>query len=220
MLLIQDVHVVIGREELPFEDAYRNELAPKIAEAAGTRLCGFFWAPHGAGEGYEAVTLTAVADADALERHQERISVGDLADCWLALEGKQRRTRSSLHLATDWSPMAAGGPAAFDSGDHPTALFRLDSFSVAGPVSSAVDAVKVHFGDAAEDDAVSIVGCWSTFLGELDEPIVTVLSRVKSDDALRAAFAEPTQPWSGVVDLPGARRLTRLLRSVTWSPVH
>ena len=67
---------------------------------------------------------------------------------------------------------------------------------------------------------MSIVGCWSPFLGELDEPVVSVLSRVASDDALRAAFAEPTQPWTGVPDLPGARRLTRLLRSVTWSPVH
>ena len=107
MLLIQDVHIVIGREELPFDDAYQNVFAPRVAEDAGTRLAAFFWAPHGAGEGYEAVTLTAVADADALARHQERLATGDLADCWLELEAKHRQLQSSLHVVAEWSPFAA-----------------------------------------------------------------------------------------------------------------
>jgi hypothetical protein len=219
VLLIQDVHIVIGREELPLDDAYQNVFAPRVAEDAGTRFAAFFWAPHGGGEGYEAVTLTAVADVDALARHQERLATGDLADCWLELEAKQRELQSSLHVLAEWSPLVAGGLDAFTIDEHPTALFRLDSFTVDGLVGDAVTAVESQYRSASDDATVSIIGCWSPYLGDLDEPVVSVLSRVSSDDALRAAFAEPTKPWTGVPELPGARRLTRLLRSVTWSPV-
>ena len=219
MLLIQDVQIVIGREELPLDDAYRSVFAPRVAEDDGTRFAAFFWAPHGAGEGYEAVTLTAVADADALARHQERLTTGDLAEAWLELEAKQRQLHSSLQVVADWSPFAAGGLDAFAIDEHPTALFRLDSFTVAGPVATAVAEIESQHRVAPDDATVSIIGCWSPFLGDLDEPVVSVLSRVASDDAMRSAFAEPTKSWTGVPDLPGARRVTRLLRSVTWSPV-
>jgi len=219
VLLIQDVHIVIGREELPFDDAYQSAFAPGVAADPGTRFAGFFWAPHGGGEGYEAVTLTAVADVDALARHQERLATGDLADVWLDLEAKQRSLHSSLHVLADWSPIAADGLDAFTVHEHPTALFRLDAYTVDGPVADAVAAVEAQFRAASGDATVSIIGCWSPFLGDLDEPVVHVLSKLASDEALKAAFAEPTQPWSGVPELPGARRLTRLLRSVTWSPV-
>jgi hypothetical protein len=218
VLLIQDVHIVIGREELPFDDSYQNEFAPRVADDADTRFAAFFWAPHGGGEGYEAVTLTAVADVDALARHQERIATGDLADCWVDLEAKQRSLESSLHVLTDWSPLATDGLDGFTIHEHPTALFRLDTFTVDGPVADAVAAVELQCRNASDDDTVSIVACWSPYLGELAEPLVSVLSRVASDDALRSAFAAPTESWSGVPDLPGSR-LTRLLRSVGWSPV-
>lgn len=219
MLLIQDVHVVIGREELPFDDAYKNAFAPAVASDPGTRFVAFFWAPHGGGEGYEAVTLTAAADLDAVTRHQERLATGDLADIWVDLEAKQRRLHSSLHLLAEWSPLVQSDLDAFVIGEHPTALFRLDSFTVEGPVADAVAEIETQHRKAPDDAATTIVGCWSPFLGELDEPVVTVLSRVTSDEALRAAFATPTEPWVGAPALPRARRLTRLLRSVTWSPV-
>jgi hypothetical protein len=213
------VHIVIGREELPFDDAYQNEFAPRVADDAGTRFAAFFWAPHGGGEGYEAVTLTAIADVDALARHQERLATGDLADCWIELEAKQRNLQSSLHVLADWSPLAHGGLDAFTIHEHATALFRLDAFTIDGPIADAVAAVESQHRSVSHNDTVSIVGCWSPYLGELAEPVVSVLSRVASDEALRAVFAEPTQPWTGVPDLPGAHRFTRLLRSVTWSPV-
>jgi hypothetical protein len=220
VLLIQDVQIVIGREEIPFDDTYREELAPRIADQPGTRVAGFFWAPHGAGEAYEAVTLTAVADVAALERHMERVATGDLADCWLGFEGKVRSLQSSLHRLADWSPLAADGLDGFTLAEHPTALYRLDSFTVDDSVSDAISAVESQFRDAADDTTVAIVGCWTPFLGDLDEPIVHVLSRVTSDEALRNAFSQPTHPWSGTPVLPGARRVTRMLRTTPWSPLH
>jgi hypothetical protein len=220
VLLIQDEHVVMGREELPFEDAYRSKLTPRIAEDEGTRLAAFLWAPHGAGLGYEAVTLTALRDVEALGRHQDRLATGDLAELWLSLEAKQRSLASSLHVIADWCPLGQRPLSSFASGEEPTALFRLDSFTVAGPVSAAVDVVSAQLERSSADDAVTIVGCWSPFLGDLATPVVSVLSRLASNDALRAAFVDPSLPWSGAPAIPGARRQTRLLRSASWSAVH
>ena len=220
MLLVQDVQVVIGREELPFQDTYHTELAPRIADDAGAAFAGFLWLPHGGGEGYEAVTLTALDDVDALERHQERLTTGDLSDAWLSLQAKVRRQQSSLHLLADWSPIADGGLAGFTIGESPTSLFRLDAFSVDGSVSDAVDTIESQWRTPPADATTAIIGCWSPFLGELEEPVVHVCSRVTSDDALKTAFSKPAEPWIGTPELPGARRFTRLLRSVSWSPIH
>jgi hypothetical protein len=219
MLLIEDIHIVIGREEVPFEDLYRSELAPMIATDPGTRLAAFFWAPHGAGEGYEALTLTAAADLDALDRHQERTATGDLAALWNSLEAKQREIRSSLAMLAPWSPLAGRSLEDLTLDEHPTAIFRLDSARVEGDIAEAVASVESRAENGSSDE-VSLVACWSPFLGELDEPVVQVLSRVASDAALRALFVEPERPWPGVPHLGKASRTTRLLRSVAWSPVH
>jgi hypothetical protein len=218
MLLIMDIHIVVGREEVAFEDAYRSEMAPLIASERGTRLAGFFWAPHGGGEGYEAVTLTAVADLDALDRHQERIAVGDLAGAWSSLEGKQREIRSSLHILAPWSALA--DQSLEELGEHPTAVFRLDALRVGGAIADAVASIAEQGAKGSSGDPTSVVGCWSPFLAELDDPVVWVLSRVASDEALRGLLAEPARPWAGVPVVAGAARTTRLLRNVAWSPVH
>lgn len=220
MLLIQDIQVVIGREEVPFDDAYRDELAPRIADDAGTRLAGFLWAPHGAGEGYEAVTLTAVADVDALDRHQRRFMAdGDLADLWVGLEAKRRSLQSTLHEIAEWSPMIAGGLDGFAVGDHPTAMYRLDSFAVEGAPADAVDDVERQHRATGADTTAEVVGCWWSYLGELETPVVSVLSRVRSNETLREAFTKPFDAWTGIPELRGARRMTRMLRSTVWSPL-
>ena len=104
MLLIQDVHIVIGREELAASTtrtgASSRRVSPRIPARGSPRSSGRRTVR---GEGYEAVTLTAVADVDALERHQERLATGDLAECWSTLEAKQRHIDSSLHVLNDWS---------------------------------------------------------------------------------------------------------------------
>jgi len=219
MLLTQDISVVIGREEIPFEDDYRSSLAPRVADDAGSRFAGFFWAPHGTGEGYEAVTLTALEDIEAFGRHDSRLADGDLADVWRELTAKQRRSESTLQVVADWCELARGGLDAFEVEEGPAAMFRLDSFRVSGSVAEGVAAIETQVATASEDDPVSVVGCWSPFLGDLSDPVVTVLSRVRSDDALREVLARPTEPWPGVPDLPGGRRACRVLRSVAWSPV-
>ena len=66
MLVIQDIHIVHGRDELTFQDAYRDSFGPKVADGGTVCVAGFFWAPHGGGEGYEAVVVTVADDEAAL----------------------------------------------------------------------------------------------------------------------------------------------------------
>jgi hypothetical protein len=223
MLLVEDTHIVVGREELPLEDAYRTTLAPGVAADPSTRLAGFFWAPHGAGEGYEAVSLVLLDDIDALARHQERLATGDLADCWLSLEAKQRTIESRACVVAAWSPIAQRPVSSYELGpEHPTAVFRLDTFTLGVPVADCLAEIEAQHQAASDDDALAVVACWSPLLGDLDEPSVRVLTRVRSTDALRAVFAAPdgTRPWSGQPTPSGVRRhQTQLLRSVSWSPI-
>ena len=135
------------------------------------------------------------------------------------LEGKQRHIDSSLHLLHDGSALAARDLASYTLGDAPTAMFRLDTLTVAGPLDAAVASVLDQLA-APTEAALAPVASWTPFLGELDHPTVAVLSRVASDAALRDLFSRPTQEWSGVPVIPDARRTTRLLRSASGSPIH
>ena len=224
MLLIHDTHIVVGREELPFEAAYRSVLAPAVATDPSARLAGFFWAPHGVGEGYEAVSLVLLDDVEALVRHQARLATGDLSDCWLALEAQQRSIDSRACVVAGWSPIARAPVASYAAaGEHPTSTLRLDTFILDVPVAKALDEVETHHDRGGEDDTVSILACWSPLLGDLDERTLHVLTKVRSNEALRAVFdaSDGTIPWSGLPKVSGVRRHRRqLLRSVVWSPIH
>jgi len=93
MILVQDIHQVIARREVDFETAYR-ETAPRLNTDDASFLW-FAWAPHGGGEGYEAVTLASFGDPDALARHQERMRYGDLGEWWASVEAMRYTLHSS-----------------------------------------------------------------------------------------------------------------------------
>lgn len=215
MLLIQDVHIVIGREEVPFEDHYRS-YAGLVSSGEGVRFAGCFWAPHGGGQGYEAVTLTLVDDVAALVVHQDRVADGDLAAEWRALEARQRHIESSAHELAPWSRVADR-----PDGDGPTALFVLDRVDVGGSLDGALAEIGQR-SSASSDTTVEPIAAWAPLLGGLDQPVLHVLSRVRSDVHLRAALAdvERYEPWTGSPVSTAARRQTRLLRSTTWSPTR
>jgi hypothetical protein len=101
MLIVQDIHQVIGRRELDFESLYRSNIEPSLKSDSGMSLPFFAWCPHGSGEGYEAVTLTALADGEALDRYQERIRFGDLGEIWtvrcICYRTARRVGRSASH---------------------------------------------------------------------------------------------------------------------------
>jgi hypothetical protein len=220
VLVVQDVHRVIGRRELDFEGLYRETVEPALEKDTGMRLPFFAWCPHGAGEGYEAVTITTLDDGAALDRYQERIRFGDLGEVWTQSEGMRYSLHSSVHLlqeaVSDWqeliSPRTSTG----------VLLYRLDILEL----SAAAQSVTADLNQLVtrDDDAgvLSPLCWWSPLFGDGSDRSVAVLSRITSDAALKSAFSpgRVAEPWarsaeeliSGVV----TRVHRRLLRSPAW----
>jgi hypothetical protein len=210
VILVQDIHQVIARREIDFETAYR-ETAPRL-DADDASFLWFAWAPHGGGEGYEAVTLTSFADEDALERYQERMRYGDLGEWWASVEAMRYALHSSTHVL-EWDAVTV------NEGDHEPALYRLDQLSVSVPLAQARERVTQAVGDSPNAGILDVVAWWTPLLGDLDRPSVTILNRIRSDEAFLEAFADPTKPWDGGVDGEFVvRRDARLLRTARWSP--
>jgi hypothetical protein len=210
MILVQDIHQVIARREVDFETAYR-ETAPRLNTDDASFLW-LAWAPHGGGEGYEAVTLASFGDPDALARHQERMRYGDLGEWWASVEAMRYTLHSSTHVLESDAP-------TLSEGDHEPTLYRLDQLTVSVPLAQAREEVAHGLRDRQDDGILDVMAWWTPLLGDLDRPVVTVLNRIRSDEAFLEAFADPTQPWEGGVDGEFVvRRDTRLLRTARWSP--
>jgi hypothetical protein len=211
MILVQDIHQVIARREVDFESAYRDAV-PKLNGDAATFLF-FAWAPHGGGEGYEAVTLSSFADGDALDHYQERLRYGDLGEWWTSVEAMRYTLHSSTHI------LESDPPTVETMDDHEPALYRLDQLTVSVPLAQARKEVATTLPDRPHDGILDVMAWWTPLLGDLDRPTVTVLNRIRSDEAFLEAFADPTKPWVGGVDGSYVeRRDVRLLRTARWSP--
>jgi hypothetical protein len=219
MLLVQDVHIVRGREELPFEDTYRNDLGPALADH-GARLAFFGWAPHGGGQGYEALVLTAVDGTAALRTYQEAIAHGALADTWRTLEAADHSLHSTLLVPTDRGFDVPSLPESEPEGPRP--LFRHDTLTVSGSAVATADALDPMVGAAADDDLLEVLGCFSPAAGELATPEVVVFSRIGSFERLRGALGELAGgPWRGTATADAVlARTVRISRCASWSPIQ
>lgn len=210
MILVQDIHQVIARREVDFETSYRE--AAHSLNTDGGRFLWFAWAPHGGGEGYEAVTLSSFSDTDALDRHQERVRYGDLGEWWASVEAMRYTLHSSTHVLETDAPTV-------NEGDHEPALYRLDQLTVSLPLAQARQEVSDIVSRKKGDEILDVMAWWTPLFGDFDRPSVTVLNRIRSDEAFLEAFTDPTKPWDGGVHGEFVvRRDTRLLRTARWSP--
>jgi hypothetical protein len=221
VIIIQDIHQVIGRRELDFEAAYRDAFRREIGEDPGTEAFYFAWLPHGGGEGYEAVTLTSVADGAALDRYQERIRSGDLGELWTRVEGMRYSMWGSVHhlgAARDgWRAMLQ--PGASDGGT----IHRLDVLELTGTVTESAPLLDKLVLDSPHDALLQPLAWWAPLFGVLDRSAVSVLSIVTSADGLKTAFdpstageAWPVSAETALADLTvGVTR--RLLRPPVWN---
>ena len=220
MLFLHDVHAAIGEHEIDLDDAVRDVYAPTIADD-DARLAWYLYSTHGAGDGYIVSVITAVRDGAAWERLSRRLRYGDLADWLLEVDRLTYWSRSTLLVATDWSPTAGLDLAELPVGavEHDVRVFREDT--LAGPgIEGAIAAPKGSDGDVLE----CVAGFRPFFAPAGQAPEVTVLYRVTSADALEGAYAvDPGwSDWTGslIPTLPdGAHGTTRMMRNVPWSPL-
>lgn len=224
MLLIQEFHQVAGRSEIPYEEAYRDELLPALTD--GVRLLLFGWLPHGGGQGYEAVVLLGAQDVAAVDRYQDRLQRGDLASWWTAREAQRYACTSTLHVPAPGTPLAKVDLAAVPTSveEHGPRMLRLDVVDVRRPAhASAVDLVD-SLDPEANDAACRLWGAWSSCFGDLEKPEVSLLYRIDDNARLEELFArdDPFDRWEGVADpgrlAEGGGRRCRLVRTASWSP--
>ena len=225
MILIQEFHQVAGRSEIPFEEAYRDELLPALQE--DVRLLLFGWLPHGGGQGYEAVVLLGAEDAAALDRYQDRLQRGDLASWWTEREAQRHACTSSLQITAPATPLSAIDLGAIPTSveDHGPRILRLDVVDAPRPAHASADALVESVGPETGAAACQLWGAWSPYFGDLEASEVSLLYRIDDFSRLEALFArdDPFDRWEGVAD-PGrltrdAARRCRLLRTASWSPL-
>jgi hypothetical protein len=224
VIIVQDIHQVIGERELDFEDAHRDVFVTEVA-ASGGRVLWFGWLPHGGGEGYEAVSITAFADLPTWDTWSERLRYGDLAEWATGVDAMRYTLVTSLHTVADWSWLSSlsleSVPATVEDGHSPV-LFRLDSIETSSGIASTVSALH-SASTAASTELLEPVACWSSLFGDVAGQSVHMLYRVGSRERLADALddQDAQHVWLGsIVAAAGLTALrTRLLRTVRWSPL-
>ncbi|HEY7073144.1 MAG TPA: hypothetical protein VH479_23665, partial [Acidimicrobiales bacterium] len=104
MLLLHEVHHMVGRREKDFEAAYQAWMAA-LAQDDETRLLWFLHHAHGSGPSYQVVTITGLAGGAAWERLAQRVHRGDLRQWARDVDGCRHRVQGRLLMPLDWSPL-------------------------------------------------------------------------------------------------------------------
>jgi hypothetical protein len=206
----------MGEREIDLDDAIRDVYAPTIADD-DARLAWYLYSTHGAGDAYYTIVITALRDGAAWERLSRRLRYGDLKDWSSQLDTLTYSSRSSLMVSTDWSPLARLELDAFptEPAEHDVSLFREDTLEGVEDASFAVPPTAT---------SGEVLQCLAGFRPLVEPEPLRVLYGVVPVDELEPALAEDTgwSDWSGSLTpaLPaGARRSSRMLRDVAWSPM-
>lgn len=221
MLFVHDIHVVRGEHEFAYEDAMREEYVPAVADD-DTRVLWFLHSTHGSGDAYHIVTITAVRDGATWDRFVERQRYGDLSGVSTRLAALRYTLSSSLLVSTDWSPLRELdlGTVPEQPGDHPVSLYREDTLTGPGVISSLESAASQP---SDGDDILSVTAAFQSAWGGQRQ--ARVLYRIAADaDRWTTAFGADTgwQDWPGSLTptVPaGAHGSGRMLRTTSWSPL-
>jgi hypothetical protein len=143
MLYMYEQHQVVGQHEAAFEQAYRAEWAPRLAETTDARLLWYFNIAHGAGRSYQIITVTAVASGKTWQALRERLTAGDLAPWLEAVRRYRYRVDSKVLVPEPDSPLAidlASVPGQRDEGDpglYVEEVVRAGDNGSGGPVDTS-----------------------------------------------------------------------------------
>src|SRR5215467_13379854 len=125
MLLLHEVHTVVGRNEDDFEAAYRDGYLKALSDGDDARLLYYLKLAHGTGRAYHHTTITALRDGAAYERLARRVQTGDLRSWAADVDGMRHEVKGKLLLPVDWSPLRDVDLASIpvDGVDHEPVLY-------------------------------------------------------------------------------------------------
>lgn len=141
MLLIHEVHRVVGAREDEFESAYRDGWMPALATDDDARLLWYCNHIHGSGPAYQTVTITGVADGAAWERLAHRIHDGDLKQWIRDVDELRYGVTAKLLRPAPWSPIQDVDLASVPTtpGDHELTIYMEDTGWPSAPLDDYID---------------------------------------------------------------------------------
>ena len=237
MLLVHEVHHVIGSRADDFEASYRDGLLPALAETADARLLWFLHQAHGTGPAYTIVTVTAVEALAALGTLQERVRRGDLRSWFAEMDDCRRDASAKVLEPASFSPLGeldlSTVPTAPEERKGDLALFMEDT---AWPHPGHLDAYlekasslyleTLQRATEAGWGMLELVGVFVPMFGAGPEREVVLWQRVAQPQGLlpllsREVPAEYQGPGTWMREALAVRDRweSRLLRVASWSPL-
>ena len=234
MLLLHEVHTVVGPKEDEFEAAFRDGWMPALAETDDARLCWFLFLAHGTGRAYQVTTITALRDGAAYERLAKRVQTGDLRKWAADVDHTRHSVSGKLLLFAEWSPIQEIDLATVpvDGRAHEQTLYMEDSaWPYEGMLDDYLEAAHSHYAPSLENRTErSLIQLDAVFQAALGAP-----RRREVDPLAEGAVARTAARCSSrricpkEIKAPGgwmndALRVrddweSRLLRTATWSPL-
>ena len=203
MLLLHEVHEVVGAREEAFEEALRDRWLPALAASGDARPLHAAKQVHGTGASYVAVTLTALRDGAAWQRLVEAVDAGALRDRACELDELRHDVVAKLLIPLPWSPLREidweATPAAPANGEP--ALFMEDTvWPHEGLLEDYVAAAGSHYAaeiGAAEEAGRSLLrieGAYRTAFGSHRRREVLLWQRVLRPKGLLPLITREVAP--------------------------
>ena len=229
MYFAHQVHKVRRRDAAGFESAIRDELMPKVATDAGSRLIWFAWTMDVAVSHLEAITMVAFEDARALAAFSERCRAGDLVDVSSRIDGLRVDVETRIARPLRFNPLKVDfASVPVDAREHTTQSYMHDFVPPCIGQSRAYEDAMCNIYMAMTDTELLDVVLWAG-LEPVAGPVPEQMnfSRIQTTDAVVKLIAQEfprdiKKLGSWMFDALKVRDhwTTRLVRCASWSPLY
>ena len=233
MLLLHEVHQLVGGREDEFELHVRDGWMAALASSDDARLAWHLKLTFGTARAYMHVTVTMLADGNAYERLARRVQDGDLRSWAAHADTLRHEVHGKLLLPVPWSPaLPALDAIPTDGQERAPQLFMEDSaWPHEAKLDAYLDAARTHYAPSLEEKTerslLELAAVFQAALGAPRRREVVLWQRVLYPERLTGLFTRDLPPQ---VQAPGtwmhdALQVrddweSRLLRTSKWSPLQ
>jgi hypothetical protein len=235
VLFLSETHSLSGAGADDFEAAWRGQLK-EIAADDDARLLWFMHHAHGTGPSYVVVTVTALRDGSAWERHMQRIQDGDLRSWAREIDALRYDASSKLLKPVAWSKLqdVDFDEVPTDGSERASSIYMEDSGRpFAGKLDDYMEAAGTLYARDTIDKRLEqgtglldLRACFRTVTGEHSGRELILWQRVTRPELLVPLLTREVSPehrgpgtWMHEALAFRDRWESRLLRTATWSPL-
>ncbi len=230
MLVIEETHAVIGRKVADFEALSRDVWMPALAQSDDCRLLWFFHL-FTVYDAFGYVTITALRDGAAYEKHAERIQSGDLAEPAERLDACRYDVTSRIMTELPFAPLQVElADVPTTPNDATPAVYMEDTmYPIVGQLRPFEHALEtIYFRELGTYSPLTIEAGFRSAPGGGNHPEVILLEKWQDPSWLTKLIArdgdaapEP-RPGTWMYEALNFRDRwkSRLLTTSPWSPLQ